>query len=90
MSAASRTVNIEGKGAIVYDSDMPMKALEGLMTGAAESSIGEMVEGLSQFVESWPFEGDPSDPDAWLELRRTEYNAAVTAVVEDLGQLGED
>ena len=90
MSAAIRTVNIEGKGAIEYDSDMPMKALEGLMTGANESSIHDMIEGLAVFVISWPFEGDPSDPEAWGELRRTEYNAAVTAVVEDLGQLGED
>jgi len=90
MSAAIRTVNIEGHGPVEYDSDMPMRAIRGLMSGANDGDFAEMITGLASFVISWPFEGSPADEEAWDDLRRSEFNDTVTAVVEDLGSLGEE
>lgn len=89
MSAADvRTVKTE-KGDIKYDGDMPVKALKGLFGAATDSNIDGIIEALSAFVIDWPFEGEPSDPKAWDDLRRTEFNAVVKGVMEDLGSLGE-
>lgn len=94
MSAETiRTVNIEGKGALTYESDMPMGAIRGLMAGANDEKgvdLGVMIEALSGFVLSWPFKGEPSDPEAWDALKRSEFAAVTKAVVEDFGKLGEE
>lgn len=90
MSAAIRTVQVEGSGPLTYDSDMPMRAIRALMAGANDGDFGEMITGLSSFVITWSEEGDPTDPEAWNDLRRIKFNDTVLAVVEDLGTLGEE
>lgn len=90
MNAALRTVDVEGFGKATYDSDMPIGLLRGLLTGASEGDLGELIENLAGFVTEWPFEGDPSDPAAWDGLRRSEFNVLVKAVTGDLGSLGEE
>lgn len=89
MSAEVRTVKVEGHGDATYDSDMPMGALRGLLGSASGGSLDGLIVSLSQIVKSWPFEGDPADAEDWDAVKRTEFNALVTAVVEDLGSLGE-
>ncbi len=89
MSAAIRTVEVGEFGEATYDSDMPIGALRGLLSAASESDFGLLIKSLSLFVESWPFEGDPTSVEDWDLLKRTQFNDLVTAVVEDLGSLGE-
>lgn len=88
MSAAIRTVKV-GDAEATYDSDMKMRSLKGLLGSAAGGDLDGLVEALSSFVQSWPFEGDPSNAADWDEITRTEFNDIVSAVVEDLGTLGE-
>lgn len=89
MSAASlRTVKTD-KGDIVYDSDMPVRALKGLFGGANNSDIDAIILALSAFVKEWPFGGSPTNPEDWDNLRRTEFNLVVRGIMEDLGALGE-
>lgn len=89
MSAAIRTVEVEEHGEATYDSDMPMGALRGLLGAASDGSLDGLIGSLSLIVKSWPFEGDPAKEGDWDLVKRTEFNALVTAVVEDLGTLGE-
>jgi hypothetical protein len=86
-TATVRSVQIE-QGEVQYDSDMPMGALEALTGAAKEGELGAIMGALSEFVVAWPFDGDPSDPASWRGLRRTQFNAVVQAVMEDLGDQG--
>lgn len=90
MSADIRTIEIEGYGPLKYDADMPIGALRGLMSGSKEQDLGGMLNALSAFVIEWPFKGDPNDPASWDLLRRSEFTAVTTVLVEDLGALGEE
>lgn len=90
MSAAIRTVEVAGHGEATYDSDMPMGALRGLLGAAGEGSLDGLIESLCLIVKTWPFEGDPAKVEDWDVIKRTQFNALVTAVVEDLGALGEE
>ena len=89
MSAAIRTVTTE-KGTIEYDSDMPIGYLEGILSSSETVSLTALMENLSKFVVKWSFDGDPSDVEAWRKLRRSEFNAVMLGVMEDLGALGEE
>lgn len=89
MGAAIRRVDIEA-GQVAYDSDMPMHALEAIMAASDSGNLTGLMEGLSEFVTEWPFEGDPSELDAWRNLRRTQFNAVTSAVVTDIGELGNE
>jgi len=84
-----RTVETE-KGDVKYDSDMPMRALENIMGAADSGNLTALMEGLAEFVQAWPFEGDPDDLEAWRDLKRSEFNAITTAVVGDIGELGNE
>ena len=77
-------------GDIAYDSDMPMRALEAMMSAGDTGNLVGLMEGLSAFVVEWPFEGDPSDIEAWRNLRRSQFNDVTTAVVKDIGDLGNE
>lgn len=90
MSAAVlRTVTTE-QGEIVYDSDMPIGSLKGVLGAANDGDLDGIIVGLSAFVVSWPFEGDPAKAEDWNALRRSEFNALIVSVMEDLGKLGEE
>ena len=89
MSAAIRTVTTE-KGTIEYDSDMPIGYLEGLLGASENVSLKDLMENLSKFVVAWSFDGDPTNIDDWRKLRRSEFNAVMLGVMEDLGALGEE
>jgi hypothetical protein len=82
-----RTVPTE-KGDIQYNSDMPVRALKGLLGSSGD--MDGIISNLAVFVTAWPFEGEPSDPEAWEDLARSEFNTTVKAVMEDLGKLGEE
>lgn len=90
MSADIRTVQVEEFGPLKYDADMPIGALRGLMASSKEQDIGGMLEALAGFVTEWPFKGDPSDASSWDGLRRSEFAATTKALMEDLGELGEE
>lgn len=77
-------------GDIEYDSDMPMYALENIMGAADSGNITGLMEGLAAFVTAWPFDGDSADIEAWRKLKRSEFNAVTTAVVKDIGDLGNE
>lgn len=87
MSAAKylRTVTIS-EGEVTYDSNMPIRVLR-QMTNAED--LDGLVESLTGFVKEWPFEGDPTDEEAWDDLGRIEFNELIRAVMEDLGTAGE-
>lgn len=89
MSAAVelRTVKT-ASGEVVYDADMPMGVLKTLMASATGGDLGGLMEGFSQVIKSWPFEGSPAELEAWDALRRSEFNEVITAVMEDLGEQG--
>lgn len=86
---AIRRVETE-KGEIAYDSDMPMRSLESIMAAANSGDLASLMGGLAVFVKEWPFEGDPGDIEAWRDLRRSEFNAVTTAVIKDIGDLGNE
>lgn len=77
-------------GPVEYDSDMPVGSLRKLFGAASTGDLGSIIEGLSSFVTSWPFKGAPSNPDNWDKLRRSEFGAVTTAVMQDLGESGEE
>lgn len=86
MSAVVRTVPFDD-GEITYDANMPVKVLR--LMSSESPSLEVLIEALSKFVLSWPFEGSPTDPEAWDGLGRMDFNRVVTGVMEDLGKSGE-
>lgn len=88
MSAAIRKVETS-VGVIEYDSDMPIGALRKLFGSAEGGSIDAMIEALSSFTESWPFDTDPHDPKSWDALRRSEFQTVTTGIIQDLAAAGE-
>lgn len=89
MGAAIREVKTEA-GQVAYDSDMPMRSLEAILTAAQTGDLAALMGGLSEFVTEWPFGGDPSDIEAWRDLRRSQFNQVTQAVIEDIGELGNE
>lgn len=90
MSAADlRTVQVAEKGSATYDPDMPMGTLRGLLKAGGTGDLEGMIESLAGIIKSWPFKGSPSNPEDWDMLRRSEFMALTSAVVEDMGTLGE-
>jgi len=89
MSADLRTVETKD-GEVVYDSDMPIKALKSVMGAGKTGDLDGIIEGFRVFVSVWPYKGDPTDAEAWDDLKRSQFNAIVTAVMEDLGELGNE
>jgi predicted RNA polymerase sigma factor len=83
-----RTITLP-KGDVVYDSDMPMGALRGINRGAADGNLDDVVKALATFIVSWPFKGEPTDPDAWDLLRRSEFSNLIKSVMEDINEAGE-
>ena len=86
MSAVVRTVTLDD-GEVTYDANMPVKVLR--LMSAESPSLEVLIEALSKFVISWPFEGNPADSEAWVGLGRMDFNRVVTGVMEDLGKSGE-
>lgn len=84
-----QTIKVKA-GEASYESDMPMKHLNKIMRAARESDLEELQAGLAAFTVSWPYDGEPSDPEAWGELKRTQFNEITKAILEDLGQLGNE
>jgi hypothetical protein len=84
-----RTVDTKD-GDVVYDSDMPIKSLKSVMGAGKTGDLDDIIKGFKDFIVSWPYEGDPTDPEAWDELRRSQFNNVVTGVMEDLGELGNE
>jgi hypothetical protein len=87
MSDTLRTVELPSGDSVTYDSDMPMGVLIDL-TGAASGDLGKLTESLSQMVTGWSLTGDPTDPEAWRKLRRSQFQAVIQEVMKDLGSLG--
>ncbi len=88
-SDTTRTVETDS-GDVTYESDMPMKALNKIMRAGKDSDLEALQEGLSEFVLSWPFEGEPSDVEAWGELKRSQFNEVTAGVLGDLGEMGNE
>jgi hypothetical protein len=87
-----QTVSL-AKGEATYESDMPMKHLNRIMRAAREDNLDELIEGLAAFTISWPYNsaaGEPGDPEAWGELKRTQFNELTKAILADLGALGNE
>ncbi len=84
-----RTVEID-EGIVKFDADMPVKHLQSLFGAAETNDLGQIISGLCGFVVEWPFEGDPKDPEAWGELRRSEFGDITAGVVKNLGDSGEE
>lgn len=89
MGATIRKVKTKA-GEVAYDSDMPMRSLEAILSAAQTGDLKSLMQGLAEFVTEWPFEGDPSDIEAWRDLRRSEFNSVTSAVIEDIGELGNE
>jgi len=83
-----RTVPTED-GPVQYDADMPMKALRGVNRAANDGNLDGIIANFGLFVVSWPYEGSPSEPEAWENLRRSQFAKVVKAVMEDLAKQGE-
>lgn len=94
METLERTISARGTE-VTYNANMPMRHLKKLLGGATDSDLNEIVAGLTQFVISWGFTDengkplDPTDPEAWDDLGRLEFNATLRGITEDLGSLGE-
>jgi hypothetical protein len=84
-----QTVKLK-KGEATYESDMPMKHLNQIMRAARENDLEELQAGLAAFTLSWPYDGDSDDPEAWGDLKRTQFNELTKAILEDLGALGNE
>lgn len=90
MSAADlRTVKALDKE-VTYDPDMPMGVIRNLMKAGQDSNIEHMIDGMRQLVVTWDFDGDPSKMESWDALRRSQFMAVISAVMEDMGKLGEE
>lgn len=89
MSAAIRTIELPA-GEATYDSDMPMGVLRKMLGASEEGDLGGLVEAMTGIVQTWPYEGDPSNVEDWDSLRRSEFNGLIKGVVTDLGELGEE
>ena len=90
MSAALIREVKTAKGTLEYDADMEIGYLEGLFSAADSVDLSIIRENLAHIVVSWSFDGDPTDPEDWRKLRRSEFNAILKGVMEDLGDLGEE
>lgn len=89
MSAETlRRVELPSGGWVEYDSDMPMGALRAVMRAGASGNMDDLFNGLSRMIINWSFDGDPSNVDAWDDLRRSTFNEIVKGTMEDLGSLG--
>lgn len=75
-------------GEVKYDSDMPMGVLKALMKAGTTGDLGGMQESLTELVTEWCYDGDPTEVEAWDNLRRTQFQALTEAMMEDLASLG--
>lgn len=82
-----QTVEYDG-GEIAFNTDMPMRSLVGLMSAANEGDLEALIESMASFVTAWPLDSDPTDPEAWLDLPRTQFNDITEAVMTGLGDSG--
>lgn len=76
-------------GNVSYDSDMPIGALRKIVRASSKGDFDALIAGLTGFVTSWSFPGTPSDESAWDSLKRSQFNAVVTAVTGNLAAQGE-
>ena len=80
-----------GEHTVDYDADMPIGVLEDLEDAASEGGgLKQVREGLSAFVTAWTYGGEPSNPDAWRNLRRSQFQAITEAILADLTELGNE
>lgn len=86
---AARTVQTE-IGEVQFEDDMPISALQAVMGGASDGSLDKIIEGMTQIVLAWPFEGAPSDTAAWGALRRSQFNVIILAVTSSLAETGKE
>ncbi len=89
MAKEIRKLTFEG-GTASYNANMPMGALSSLTKASASGDLDDMMLALSQFVTAWSFDGKPGDYAAWEALGRKEFSALITAVTEDMSELGEE
>lgn len=93
MSAESTVKEVtleDGLGVVLYESDMPIGALKSVLGAANTGDLGSIIEGLARFIIEWPFEGEPTDPAAWENLRRSQFTSVITSVMEDLQDEGKE
>lgn len=83
-----RTVTTD-KGEITYDDDMRVGALRGLFSSAKSGDLDALIDSLSDIVAEWHYEGDPQDAEQWDQLRLSEFQEITSAIMTDLGGLGE-
>jgi hypothetical protein len=76
-------------GDLTYDSDMPMGALRLLFKAANSGDLTEMFGAYKDIVVTWPYEGDPTEIEAWDALRRSEFMRLNEALMQSLSDLGE-
>lgn len=83
-------VTLEDGGVVVYESDMEMGALIDMMEASESGDLSALITGLSSFVISWPYSGEPTNAKAWKKLKRSQFNELTTLVMQDMGDTGNE
>lgn len=87
---AKNLVTVEyADGVLTYEKDMRMGDLRKLFAAANSGDLDAMLTAYQGIVVSWPYEGNPTDPEAWDNLRRSEFMALNEALMQDLADQGE-
>jgi len=77
-------------GALTYDSDMSMGALRRLFKSSNSGDLEMMMEAYTKIVHTWPYEGDPTELEAWDDLKRSQFMKINEGIMESLSELGEE
>lgn len=84
-----RTLDDYVDGKVVYNMNMPMGSLRGVMSASTTGDLLALMENFAAFVVEWPYEGDPSEVETWDDLGRREFNDLISAITTDMADLGE-
>lgn len=83
MSAVNlQTVTIEA-GELVFDKNLTIGQVRKM--SSSDGDIENVISVMATVIKAWPFEGPPSDTEAWDELTLPEFNEVIQAVTEGLG-----
>ena len=62
-----------------------MKPLLDWQRALRSVDMDKTIEQMTTIVKSWPFDGDPSDPEAYANLTPSEYGKALLEVGNHVG-----